>query len=146
MAKSIPTLKFKLLNKVAKLPTYAHTDDAGFDLYSTVEKVLKPGKVEIIPLGIASEIPNGWYVEIRDRSGLSVNYGIHSLAGTIDAGYRGEWKIIVVNHGAKKYKVERHERIAQGVLQLAPQAKIVEAKKLSETKRGKGGFGSTGRK
>lgn len=141
-----PVIKFIKLRKDAILPTYAHPDDAGFDLSSVEGKELKPGKLVIVSLGIASEIPLGWYAEIRDRSGLAFNHGIHTLAGTIDAGYRGEWKLALINQGGKSYKIVKHERVAQGILLSAPQARLVEAKKLSESTRGKRGFGSTGRK
>lgn len=144
MKKSV--IKFLRLHKDAILPTYAHDDDAGFDLYSIEGKILKPGKLEIISLGIASEIPKGWYVAIRDKSSLAFNQGIHTLAGTMDAGYRGEWKLVLVNHGTKRYRVEKKDKIAQGILLPSPQAKIIEVKKLSVSKRGAKGFGSTGRK
>ncbi|MDO8452421.1 MAG: dUTP diphosphatase [bacterium] len=142
-----PTLKFELLNKKAKLPQYAHEDDVGFDLYSTEKKTLKAGQWYTFNIGIASEVPKGWYVSVRDKSGLAAKHGLHTMAGVIDAGYRGEWGVVLINHGAKRYTVESGDKIAQGsVLQMPAQAKILQIEKLSETKRGKGGFGSTGRK
>lgn len=141
-----PTLKFKLLKKDAKLPTYANPGDAGFDLYSTEEKTLRPGRQHTFMLGIASEIPRGWYVAIRDRSGLAAEYGLHNLAGTIDAGFRGEWGIVVVNLGKKAVSVQKGDRIGQGILLPVTRANITRVRQLSASKRGKGGFGSTGRK
>lgn len=141
-----PILKFKLLTPSAKLPTYAHDDDAGFDLYSVETKIIRRGGSHAVRLGIASEIPKGWHVEIKDRSSLAVKYDLHNLAGIIDTGYRGEWLIVVKNLGGKSYKIEKGDRIGQGILLPSMHAKIVKADKLSETKRGEGGFGSTGRK
>ncbi|MCJ7805666.1 dUTP diphosphatase [Patescibacteria group bacterium] len=140
-----PTLKFKLLAKGAKLPFYAHDDDAAFDLYSTTSGTIKKGEIKIFPTGIASEIPKGWFVSFRGRGSMSKN-GIDVFAGVIDAGYRGEWQVLLANTAGKRYRVKKGDKIAQGILQPAPQAKIVEVKKLSESKRGEGGFGSTGRK
>src|SRR3989344_6155798 len=92
-------IKFKLLKKGAKLPSYAHPGDAGFDIYAIASKKIKKGTHEIFPAGIASEISKGWFVSIRDRSGLAFKNGIHVLGGVVDSGYRGEWKIIVGNFG-----------------------------------------------
>lgn len=139
-------IKFSLLDKNAKLPSYAHTGDAGFDIYSSEEKAINKGKYELISTGISSEIPKGYFVSLRDRSGLAAKNGLHVFAGVIDAGYRGEWKVVLANFGNKPYKVGKKERIAQGILQFAPRTKIVQAKKLSKSKRGIGGFGSTGKK
>jgi dUTP pyrophosphatase len=141
-----PVVKFILLNKGSKLPSYAHDDDAGMDIYSNESLILKKGEYRGISTGISSEIPKGYFISFRDKSGLAFNFGLHVMGGVIDAGYRGEWKVIIVNLGKKNYKFEKGDKIAQGVLQLAPQAKIVESKNLSETKRGKKGFGSTGKK
>jgi len=145
MAK-VPIIKFVKLQKNAILPTYAHKDDAGFDIYVISSGRLKRGEKKTFSTGIASEIPKGWFVSVRDRSGLSVKHGIHVLAGVIDAGYRGEWLMTVINLGTKAYTIEKGERIAQGIIHLAPQAKLTEVKKISESKRGIKGFGSTGRK
>lgn len=146
MEKERPIIKFKILKNGAKLPTYAHKGDAGFDIYAVSSKLIKKGSHEIVPTGVASEIAEGWFVSIRDRSGLAKDLGIHVLGGVVDASYRGEWRIILANFGPKDYKVTKGERIAQGILQPAPQAEIRKVKKISRTKRGKGGFGSTGKK
>lgn len=141
-----PVLKIKLLHKDAKLPTYAHPGDAGFDLFATETIRLAPGETHLFKLGIVSEIPRGWYVALRDRSSLASKHSLHNLAGTIDAGYRGEWGIIMVNLGKKPVRIEKGDRIGQGILLPAVWAEIAETDELSETKRGRGGFGSTGQK
>ena len=140
-----PILKFLLLNKSAILPQYAHDDDAGFDLFTTEKVILKPREFKLIPLGIAAEIPVGYFISLRDKSGLAAKYGLHVLGGVIDSGYRGEWLTNIINLGKANYTFQKGEKIVQGVLQPAPQAKITLAKKLSKTARGKGGYGSTGK-
>lgn len=138
-------LKFLKLQKNARIPMYDHADDAGFGIYSIENKILKVMEIYDVKTGIASEIPNDFFVSFRDRSSMGVK-GIHILGGVIDAGYRGEWKVIMINLGKENYKIEKGDKIAQGILQDAKQVKIVETKKLSETKRGVKGFGSTGKK
>lgn len=138
-------VKFQLLRADSKLPQYAHDSDAGFDIFSTETKILAPGERYVFQLGIASEIPEGYFVSFRDKSGLAAKYGIHTLAGVIDSGYRGEWGIVIVNTGGEPVTINKGDKIAQGILQPALQAKIVEVAKLSDTERGSGGFGSTGK-
>ncbi|KKU12095.1 MAG: Deoxyuridine 5'-triphosphate nucleotidohydrolase [Candidatus Woesebacteria bacterium GW2011_GWA1_45_8] len=140
-----PVLKFLKLHKDAILPAYVYEDDAAFGLSSIESFQLKPREVRAVPTGLAAEIPAGWFVSFRGRGSVS-SLGVDVLAGVIDAGYRGEWKVVLANVGRKPYKVQKGERIAQGILQPAPQAKIIRVDKLSETKRGGKGFGSTGRK
>ncbi len=139
-------LKFKLLNKNAKVPAYSYEGDAGFDLFSIEKITLKPRDHKLVHIGIASEIPAGHYVSIRGKSSLAGKYGIDVLGGVIDSGYRGEWMIILSNIGKKAFKIEIGDKIAQGKLQSAKQAKIKLAKNLSDSSRGEKGFGSTGRK
>lgn len=144
---SKPVLKFKLLSKEAKIPKYAHEDDVGFDLFSTEAVTLKPGQWHTFQIGVACEIPKGWYVSIRDKSGLAAKHGIHTMAGVIDGGYRGEWGVVLINHGNEAYIIEPGDKIAQGSVLLMPeQADIVKVEELSETSRGAGGWGSTGKK
>lgn len=145
MAKK-PIILFKKLSKDAIIPKYAHDTDAGFDLYCLERKTLTTGERYTFQVGISSEIPNGWFVSIRDKSGLAVKAGIHTLAGVIDSGYRGEWGIVLTNLGESECTFEKGDKIAQGILQQATQAEIMEVTELSETERGLGGFGSTGRK
>lgn len=141
-----PVIKFVLLNKDVKIPAYVRPGDAAFDIYSSEDILLQKGKVIPVKTGVASEIPTGYFVSFRGRSGLAVKNGIDVFGGVIDANYRGEWLVILANLGTKSYKIEKGERIAQGLLQLVPSAKIVQVKKISETVRGKAGFGSSGRK
>ena len=137
-------LKFKLLSKNAKIPIYNHVDDAGFGIFSIEEKILKPNEYYPVSTGISSEIPKNHFVSIRDRSSMGVK-GLHLLGGVIDAGYRGEWKIILINLSNENYKIEIGDKIAQGILQESNQVEIMESNELSKTKRGVDGFGSTGK-
>lgn len=137
-------LKFKLLNKDSTLPFFDHADDAGFGIYSNEEKVLKPMEFVGISTGISSEIPRDHFVSLRDRSSMAIK-GLHVMGGVIDAGYRGEWKVIIINLGKENYKILKGDKIAQGILQKLEKYKIIKTLNLSETKRGSGGFGSTGR-
>lgn len=141
-----PLLKFKLLSPNAKLPQYAHPDDAGFDLCSIETVTLTPGQRYTFNLSLSCEIPPGYFVSIRDKSGLASKHGLHTMGGVIDSGYRGEWAVVLVNHSAEGYTVGEGDKIAQGILQQVPQVQIVEVDQLSDTSRGTGGFGSTGRK
>ncbi|MAG59775.1 dUTP diphosphatase [Candidatus Woesebacteria bacterium] len=140
-----PILKFQLSAGVS-LPEYANQGDAGFDLRSQERVSLAPGEQHIFKLGLRSEIPPDWAVLLRDRSSLAAKHGLHVHAGVIDSGFRGEWGVVLFNHGKESVTIDEGERIAQGILQPAPQAKIVEVQELSNTERGSGGFGSTGRK
>ncbi|WP_047909670.1 dUTP diphosphatase [Paenibacillus sp. TCA20] len=122
---------------------------AGFDLYAAVdaETVLKPGERVLIPTGFAMAIPAGYEAQIRPRSGLAFKHGITCLntPGTIDADYRGEVKVLLINLGNEPFTIARGERIAQMVIQAVPQVIIAEVSELSETVRGAGGFGHTGK-
>ncbi len=140
----IVVLKFKKLHKNAIAPKYDHLDDAGFGLYSIGEKILKPMEYYAVATGISSEIPKNYFVSIRDRSSMAVK-GLHVMGGVIDSGYRGEWKIIMINLGKEDYKIEAGDKIAQGILQSAKQPEIEIVEDLSDTLRGGDGFGSTGR-
>ncbi|MFD1128517.1 dUTP diphosphatase [Paenibacillus provencensis] len=122
---------------------------AGFDLYAAVdeETVLKPGERALIPTGFAMAIPAGYEAQIRPRSGLAFKHGITCLntPGTIDADYRGEVKVLLINLGNEPFTIARGERVAQMVIQAVPQVIIAEVSELSETVRGAGGFGHTGK-
>lgn len=139
-------LKFKLLNPEAKLPQYAHDTDAGMDLFSIEEKVLNPGERHIFQLGLSAEIPHGNFISIRDKSSVPAKFGVHTLGGVIDEGYRGEWGVILINLSNEAHKVEVGDKIAQAVLQPVSYPEVLQVDELSETKRGSGGYGSTGRK
>ena len=127
-------------------PRRAHHDDAAFDIRAAKPETVPPGQVRLIPTGLFLELPSGWEAQIRPRSGLALKKSITLLnsPGTIDAGYRGEVGIITFNAGTEPFAVERGDRIAQMVIQRLPEVELVQVDELSETKRGAGGFGSTG--
>lgn len=141
-----PILKFKLLSVDARLPSYAHATDAGFDIYTTDSVSLAPGTLHVFKTGLSSEIPLGWYVQLFDKSGLAAKFGFKTLGGVIDSGYRGEWGVIGVNMGNGNMQVEAGDKIAQGILLPVTQAEIVKAEELVGADRGEKGFGSTGKK
>lgn len=138
-------LKIKLLRNSC-LPLQANPGDAGLDLYSAEEKVIKPGTAELIRTGIAIELPKGTEAQIRPRSGLALKHTVTVLnsPGTIDEGYRGEIKVILINHGKLDFIVEHQMRIAQMVIAPVAKVKISLEEELTSTKRGDGGFGSSG--
>jgi dUTP pyrophosphatase len=130
------------------LPAYATEHAAGMDLLAAIERevVLAPGQRAIVPTGIAIALPEGFEAQIRPRSGLAAKNGVTVLnaPGTIDADYRGEVGVILVNHGQESFAVTRAMRIAQMVIARYARAQWQEAASLSDTARGAGGFGSTG--
>ena len=140
----------KRLSKEVPLPKYETSGSSGMDLAANINANIEinPGKTAIIPTGLALSIPKGFEVQIRPRSGLAANQKISVLntPGTIDADYRGEIKVILINLGQKSFKVEKGLRIAQMVVCPVIQAQLKEVDDLNETERGKGGFGSTGTK
>lgn len=138
-------LKVKKLNPLAKLPVYAHSGDAGMDIYSAEKVVLKPGQFLAVKTGISMEIPKGFVGLIWDKSGLSTNYGLKVLGGVIDSGYRGEILIGIINLSKKVYTFEAGDKVAQMLIQKIENPNIIEVKSLAQTKRGDKGFGSTGK-
>lgn len=138
-------VKIKKLRLDAKLPTYAHPGDAGMDLYTPERFILKAGERRIVHLGVASEFPEGYMIEFRDKSGLAANHGITVLGGIFDAGYRGEWMVTLFNTGDRDYQFERGEKVAQAVLTKIDYATIEEVDTLSDHPRGEGHHGSTGK-
>ena len=138
----------KRLSKNITLPKYETEGSSGMDLAANIEKTveIKPGKFAIIPTGLALSIPNNYEIQIRPRSGLAAKNQISVLntPGTIDADYRGELKVILINLGEKKFKIENGLRIAQMVLCPVIKAVLEEVDDLEKTKRGSDGFGSTG--
>src|SRR6187551_1897039 len=129
------------------LPRYASEDAVGLDVTSAEELVLRPGERHAVATGFAIEIPRGYEVQVRPRSGLAIKNGITCLntPGTIYSDYRGEVKLILINLGQEPFEVRRGERIAQLVPAPVLKAAFREVSELSETSRGAGGFGSTGR-
>ena len=137
-------LKVKKMNPDAKLPLYGHKGDAGMDLFSSLEYVLPKGEVFAVPTGIQVEIPKGYVGLIWDKSGVSLK-GAHRLAGVVDAGYRGEVKVVMINWGQSPFFIEKGMKIAQLLIQAVEDAEIVEVEDLDDSSRGEGGFGSTGK-
>lgn len=131
------------------LPEYMTLHSAGMDLYADLEHelVMNPGARALVPSGIAIELPDGFEAQIRPRSGLALKHGIALVnsPGTIDADYRGEIGIILINHGDEPYLIRKGERIAQLVFAPFARATLLEVSELGTTERGVGGFGHTGR-
>lgn len=144
------SIKIKMLEnaKGMSLPSYATEQSAGFDLSAAIEDpiVIKPEKIHIVPTGISMALPVGFEAQVRPRSGLAAKYGITVLntPGTIDADYRGEFKVILINHGKEEFIITRGMRIAQVVISKYKHVKLEAVEILDETKRGSNGFGSTG--
>jgi len=131
------------------LPQYMTPDAAGMDICAAVRKdtLLERGQIALLPTGFAMALPRGYEAQIRPRSGLAVKHGIGMInsPGTIDADYRGEVMIAVINLGPAAYTVRRGDRIAQMVIQRVPRARLEEVRQLGATGRSTGGFGHTGR-
>lgn len=140
------TIPVKKLHELAVIPAYAKEGDAGFDLSAVEKVVIHPGQRALVKTGLAFEIPAGFELQIRPRSGLALKKGITCLnsPGTIDSGYRGEVGVILINHGEDTFVVELGDRIAQGVVNQLPNVVLLETGVLSETERGSTGFGSSG--
>ena len=139
-------IKILKLDESATIPQYSHPGDAGLDLFSIAEQTILPGEAKLIHTGIAIELPTGTEAQIRPRSGLALKHSITVLntPGTIDAGYRGEIGVILINHGKNPFTVLSGMKIAQMVIASVINAEIVTDEELSMTSRGSGGFGSTG--
>ena len=136
------------------LPSYETDGAAGADIRANLPVelrakgwILAPGAREIVPTGLRVEIPMGYEIQVRPRSGLALKHGISlpNTPGTIDSDYRGELKVLMINHGAEAFPIKRGERVAQLVLAPVTQAQWHEVAELDDTERGAGGFGSTGR-
>ncbi|MFF2908611.1 dUTP diphosphatase [Paenibacillus sp. NPDC057934] len=136
-------------NEDVSLPRKMSEQASGYDLYAAVDSdvVLEPGARALIPTGISLAMPDGLEAQIRPRSGLALKHGITCLntPGTIDADYRGEIKVLLINLGQETFAIARNERIAQMVFQAVPAVTLVEVEELSATVRGVGGFGHTGK-
>ncbi|MFA2606337.1 dUTP diphosphatase [Bacillus cereus] len=136
--------------KDVELPKYARAGDSGFDLVAAEDTIIWPGETKVVPTGLAFEIPPGYELQVRPRSGISRNTKLRVILGTVDSGFRGEVGVIVDNTernlGAnmKAHIIERGTRIAQGVIAPVETAHFVEVDELSVSERGVGGFGSTG--
>ncbi len=137
-------IKIKRLTSTAKLPRYAKVSDAGMDIYADETYTLQPGERRGISTGISFELPQGYVALVWDKSGVAFKAGLKTMGGVVDAGYRGEIKIIIHNLSKEAYHIEQGKKIAQILIQKVEQPEIIEATELSESDRGTGGFGSTG--
>lgn len=140
-------LRVKRIDPRAALPAYAKPGDAGMDLRALEPLEVPPGECRLVRTGLTVEIPPGFEGQVRPRSGLALKHAVTVLntPGTVDAGYRGEVGVILINHGRAPFPVASGDRIAQFVLARFEPATVVEADELSESERGAGGFGSSGR-
>jgi dUTP pyrophosphatase len=141
-----PFVKYKKLHPDAKVPSYAHHNDAGADICAVEKMWIPPGEWRLVKTGIAIELPVGYEAQVRPRSGLALKYGITVLnaPGTVDESYRGEVGVNLINHGVKDFLVTPGDRIAQLVVKPVTQAEFALVEELEDTVRGEGGFGSTG--
>jgi dUTP pyrophosphatase len=135
------------LDPSVPLPAYAHPGDAGLDLAASRDVTLAPGDRAAVPTGLAVAVPEGWVGLVHPRSGLARRHGVTvvNAPGTIDAGYRGEVQVLLVNLGADTVTLARGDRVAQLLLQRVGRAVVVEVATLEDSVRGTGGFGSSGR-
>lgn len=142
-------IRIQKLDDRAEVPQYQTAGAAGADLHACLDApvTLEPGAIELVPTGLAFEIPKGYEVQLRPRSGLALKYGITlpNSPGTIDSDYRGEIKVIMMNLGKEPFVINHGERIAQMVVAKHETAEFEQVNDLSESTRGSGGFGSTGK-
>lgn len=124
-------------------PSYAKQGDAGLDLYSAENFILKPGQRKAVETGIRIEIPEGYVGLIWDKSGLALNSGIKTMAGVIDSGYRGEIKIVLVNLSDQNFEIKKGQKITQMLVQKVEHSEIEIVESLNDSHRGENGFGST---
>lgn len=138
-------IKIKRLKDEARLPTYAHSGDVGMDMYSMESYELKTGERRIFYVGFALEFPEGFAAVVKDKSSLPMKYGIHTMGGVFDAGYRGEYNVNLINLGNEPYKISKGDKIAQILIYPIVIAELKEVNELSDSSRGDGKFGSTGK-
>jgi len=148
-------MRVKKLNSEAVIPKFAHKTDSGFDLFTSEELTLKPSQKGVAKTGLVFEIPTGWGIQIKNKSGITLkgaptkngdNADITVYEGTIDMDYRGEVMIMLKNEEEYEITIPKHTKIAQGVLRKIYHCEFVEVEEVNETVRGEGGFGSTGNK
>lgn len=132
----------------AVIPYYSRHGDAGMDLFAVEDYTIKPGERKLIPTGLKVEVPHGYEMQVRPKSGLALNSGITVLntPGTVDSGYRGEVGVILFNVSDKSFEIKQGQKIAQAVFTKFEIVELEEASELSVSDRGSGGFGSTGLK
>lgn len=138
-------IKVKKVNEDAAIKSGSYDGDVAIDLASTEETTLEPMEKKIIRTGIKMAIPKGYAGLIWDRSGMAANHSIHTMAGVIDSGYRGEIQVVLINLGKQDFRIERGMRIAQMLIHAVPDLKIEEVQELDETERGDKAFGSSGK-
>lgn len=141
-----PVIKFKKEDSSAMLPSYAHPEDAGMDIFSNEEKIIPAKTWALVKTGFSMELPSNYEAQVRSKSGLTLKSGLIVLnsPGTIDENYRGEVGVILMNVSDVDYKVEKHQKIAQMVINKVEHFKVEVVNEMTKTNRGDGGFGSTG--
>ncbi len=144
LSRAPPTVRVKKLHPDAKLPEYAHRDDAGADLSSVENVRVWPKSRTLVRTGISLDLPPGWYARVRGRSGLGVKKGVEVGIGTIDEGYTGEVMVLLHNHGNEPFEVNAGDRIGQMLIVPYWQATFEEVEQLPAKGRSTAGFGSTG--
>lgn len=137
-------IKAKKLYKDAQLPQMMRPGDAAVDLYSYQDYTLKPGERLVVGTGVAVAIPQGFWGNIRDRGGLPLNHGIHTMGGVVDSNYRGEVKVIVINLGQETYTIKKGDRVCQMIIHQHEIVEFEEVEQLDDTNRGEDGFASSG--
>jgi dUTP pyrophosphatase len=137
-------IQVKKLHPDAIVPSFAHPGDAGMDLYSVEDMILSPGERRSVPTGIAIALPDGYVSLVWDKSGPSHKFGVKTLGGVLDSGYRGEYLIGLVNLGQEPFEIRKGQKIAQLLIQRVERPEIETVDELGDTSRGAGGFGSTG--
>lgn len=138
-------LRIKKLKTEAVIPHYAHPGDVGLDLFSLEDYDLKPGERHVFDLGFALEFETGYAAIVKDKSGLPKKAGLHTMGGVFDAGYRGEYNVQLINLGQETYQIKAGDKLAQLVIFPVVIADLEETDELSDSERGDGRFGSTGR-
>ena len=137
-------LKIKPLVKDLIMPSYAHEGDAGMDVFSHENYTLQPGERHVFDLGFATVLPAGYVALVWDRSSMAVKKGIRNLSGVIDSGYRGEWRLILLNLGNEPVEIKQGDKIAQILVQKVERAEITVVDSLDDSKRGEDWCGSSG--
>jgi len=137
-------IKIKKLHSDAILPYYPHEGDAGLELFSVEDRIIKAGERALVPTGLSIELPPGYVSLIWDKSGLASKEGLKTMGGVIEHGYRGEYKIVIFNTSKADYQIKKGQKIAQLLVQPIITAEVEEVSELSESSRGTDGFGSTG--
>lgn len=140
-------IKVKILDKSLPVPNYSHKGDAGVDLYSAIDCIIKPFERKLIPTGIKVSIPSGYAGFVQPRSGLAIKHGIAIVnsPGLIDSGYRGQICVIMINLDKdNEFEIKKGDKICQFVIKKVEEAEFVKVDKLDKSERGEGGFGSTG--